>query len=364
MPGGRSVKYARTVLPGRSPMAILSPAEWSMVTVVLAFLAGAAVIGVLGSHLARVSDQLADVTHLGEAVFGAVFLGAATSLGGTVTSVTAAYQGFAEFAFSNAIGGIAAQTTFLAIADLFYRRANLEHAAASQQSLMQGALLCALLAIPLLAMSGPDFTIFWIHPASLAIFGAYYFGVRLIHRAGATPLWFPQQTAETHEDEPGETSTYPSTAKLWILFMLLVAGTAVGGYVVALSGVQIIERTGLSATVVGALFTAVATSLPELVTSVAAVRRGALTLAVGNIIGGNSFDIVFLTLSDIAYRPGSIYHAVGNGEVYLVALGILLTGILLLGLLRRERKGFANIGFESVLVLVVYVIGVVGLVMM
>jgi cation:H+ antiporter len=54
--------------------------------------------------------------------------------------------------------------------------------------------------------------------------------------------------------------------------------------------------------VVGGLFTAVSTSLPELVTSVAAVQQGALTLAVGGIIGGNSFDVMFVAFADIAYR--------------------------------------------------------------
>ena len=52
------------------------------------------------------------------------------------------------------------------------------------------------------------------------------------------------------------------------------------------------------------LMTAVATSLPELVTTLAAVRRGAAQLAVGGIIGGNAFDVLFLSASDVAYRDG------------------------------------------------------------
>ncbi len=79
------------------------------------------------------------------------------------------------------------------------------------------------------------------------------------------------------------------------------------------------------------------TSLPELVTSLAAVRRGALTLAVGGIIGGNTFDTLLVAFSDLAYQEGSIYHATTNQQVYLIALTMLLNGILLLGLLRREE---------------------------
>jgi cation:H+ antiporter len=80
---------------------------------------------------------------------GGVLLGATTSLSGTVTSVATAAQGHSEFAVSNAVGGIAAQTAFLAIADILYRRANLEHAAASLTNLTQSGTLILLLSIPL-----------------------------------------------------------------------------------------------------------------------------------------------------------------------------------------------------------------------
>jgi cation:H+ antiporter len=113
--------------------------------------------------------------------------------------------------------------------------------------------------------------------------------------------------------------------------------------------------------VVGTLFTAVSTSLPELVIALAAVRRGALALAVGNILGGNCFDVLFLVASDVAYRPGSLYHAVSAAQAGWLALGILLTAVLLLGMLRRQPHGPANIGFEGVLVLAFYAIGVAAL---
>ncbi|MEO2040107.1 MAG: sodium:calcium antiporter, partial [Martelella sp.] len=98
---------------------------------------------------------------------------------------------------------------------------------------------------------------------------------------------------------------------------------------------------------VGALMTAVVTSLPELVTTLAAVRRGALQLAVGGIIGGNTFDTLFLTLSDLAYRDGSLYHAIGKDDLIWLAVGLSATAILLLGLIVRQKAGPGRIGFES-----------------
>jgi cation:H+ antiporter len=132
--------------------------------------------------------------------------------------------------------------------------------------------------------------------------------------------------------------------------------------VVAITGIRIADQTGLSETAVGSLLTAIATSLPELVTSVAAVRQGSLTLAVGGIIGGNAFDTLFAAVADIAYRPGSIYHAITERQVFLIVLTILLISILLMGLIRREKRGIAGIGFESFFILLIYAGAVVFLV--
>lgn len=327
----------------------------------LVLLVGAVVIGVVGSRTVRLADALADATGLGEAIFGAVLLGASTSLPGIVTSVSAAASGHAELAYSNALGGIAAQTFFLAIADIAYRPANLEHAAASVSNMVQGALLIVLLAIVLLLMSAPSVVIGWIHPGSVLLLVAYCYGVRIARRSGTSATWRAIRTDKTVEDIPEARNTIPPDrlGRAWAVFAAHALVLAVAGYVVARAGIGLARGTELSESVVGAFFTAIATSLPELVTSVAAVRQGALTLAVANIVGGNTFDVLFIAFADVAYRDGSIYAAVGQRQVFIVALSIALTGLLLLGLLRREKHGVANIGFESLLILILYTVGVV-----
>lgn len=325
---------------------------------VVGFVAAAVAIGLAGSRLARVSDQIADKTGWGEAIVGAVFLGGSTSLSGIVTSVTAASQGRAELAVSNALGGIAAQTVFLAIADITYRRANLEHAAASVANLMQGVLLITLLAVPLVATSSQPVSLWGIHPASLFLIGAYGFGLKLITQAKTDPMWKATNTKESNLDEVDSSKVEDiSLTSLGLQFVPLALVIGAAGYVVAQTGGAIAAQTGLSETVVGAMLTAISTSLPELITAIAAVQRGALTLAVGDIIGGNCFDVLFLAFADMAYRDGSIYHAISDREIFVVSLTLLLIGMLLLGLLRRERYGLGNIGFESFLVIILYVGG-------
>lgn len=325
----------------------------SLVWLVCIFVAAGVVIVATGIPLVRRADQIADHTGMGEALTGGLLLGATTSLPGSVLSVSTAAFGHTELAISNAVGGIAAQTAFLSLADIAHRRANLEHAAASFTNLTQAALLIALLSIPLIAMSAPAFTIFQISPATVALFAGYALGMRLSAKAREEPMWKPSSTRETQGDEPAPKTAWKG-GRTWLEFAVLAAIAAVTGFVLAETSVELAAKSGLSQTAVGAVFTAVTTSLPELVTSIAAVRQGALTLAVGGIIGGNAFDVLFLALSDIAYRGGSIYHSMTEGNVFIIALSIAMTSVLLLGLLRREKHGIGGIGFESAIILTLY----------
>src|SRR6056297_3355830 len=159
---------------------------------IILFVISTIVIATVGTLLTRTADQLADLTGLGEALFGAIFLGGTTSLPGIVTSVVAAYNGHPELAVSNAIGGIAAQTLFLSIADITYRKTNLEHAAASFTNLMQGVLLISLLAIVIIGMSGPELSVLRVHPLSLLVIAGYIVGSKMISKAKDRPMWSPR----------------------------------------------------------------------------------------------------------------------------------------------------------------------------
>ena len=322
------------------------------------FMVCGAGIAILGTRLTGLGDALADRTGLGEAFVGAVFLGACTSLPGITASVTAALDGFASMAIANAIGGIAVQTTFLILADLSYPKANLEHAAASVPNMLQGALLITLLGLLLVAMVGPQFAIFSFHPVTPLLFIGYGMGQHLIRRSHDHPMWQPRMTSSTSTDQPEEESQRYTLQRLWCEFIVIGALLVMAGMVLTRAAETIGGRMGWTESLVGGLMIAITTSLPELVMSLAAVRRGALTLAVGNVLGGNAFDTLFAAVADIAYRPGSIYAAVSDREITMVALTIVMNGVLLLGLLSRERRGPANIGFEGSLILALYGVGI------
>ena len=333
--------------------------DWTLLQSAGVFAACAVLIGVFGTRITRVVDRLADRTGIGEAVAGALLLGASTSLSGVVLSVTAAWNGHAELAVGNALGGIAVQTLFLVAADFAYRPANLEHAAASEPNMMQNALLITLLALILLATSVPEVTFWQVHPATPIMFAVYIYGIRLVRRARENPMWYPSRTSETREDVPNTENRRLPLQRLVPEFLLLMLVLGACGWLLEPAAGGIARHTGLSQTAVGVLFTSVSTSLPELVTSIAAVRMGALTLAVGGIIGGNAYDTLFTAAADVAYRDGSIYHAVPGATLLWLNLTLLMSGLLMMGLLRRQRQGVAGVGMEGAAIVLLYVTGIV-----
>ncbi len=338
----------------------MSLASLSLPALLGIFAAAAALVTLCGVLLTGTADRLADRSGLGEALIGGVLLGATTSLSGVMVSITAAADGRASLAFANSVGGIAAQTAFLAIADLAYRRVNLEHAAADLANVFQAALLCLMLSLPILAFTVPQVELLGLHPVTLALPVIYVLGVRATAAVRADPMWQPVRTAETREDTPDEPQADSSAALAPLILRVIGLGLvlALTGWVISRTGAALSGRMGISETAVGALMTAVATSLPELVTTLAAARRGAVQLAVGGIIGGNAFDVLFLTASDVAYRDGAFYAALAPGDLFWLAIGLSMTAVLLLGLVLRQRAGPARIGFESVALIGLYGLGI------
>lgn len=111
-------------------------------------------------------------------------------------------------------------------------------------------------------------------------------------------------------------SAEPQAEKIYLpkqLFWLAVGLTAVivGGNLVVSSATDIAKAWGLSETLIGLTIVAIGTSLPELVTSVVAACKGDSSLALGNVLGSNIFNLLFIlglscTLSPIGVLPGAL----------------------------------------------------------
>jgi cation:H+ antiporter len=173
-------------------------------------------------------------------------------------------------------------------------------------------------------------------------------------------MWFPRKTRQTVPDTRDH-QYHNNLLLAWLGFIALACVTCIAGWVLMEAAKVIADQTGLSDTLVGGLLTALATSAPELVTTVAAIRYGALTLGVSNIFGTNCFNILVVAAADFGYRQGSIYNDIEPVQMMWGLAGILMAATLLLGMIRRQTYGIGRIGFESALILAAYavVLGVI-----
>jgi cation:H+ antiporter len=122
-----------------------------------------------------------------------------------------------------------------------------------------------------------------------------------------------------------------------------------------LVGVEIADAMGWRTTFVGTLIIAGATSLPELVVTLSALRLGALDMAIASLLGSNLFDIVVLAIDDLAYVQGPLLSAVSPTHAVTAFAAVIMSGIVIVALLYRPATRFhGTIGWASIGLLVIY----------
>jgi cation:H+ antiporter len=144
---------------------------------------------------------------------------------------------------------------------------------------------------------------------------------------------------------------------------------AVRGYLVAAAvvvaagswmpfvGKTIAELMGWHQTLVGTLFVALATSLPELAVTISALRIGALDMAIADLLGSNLFDILILGIDDLAYLPGSLLRHVSPLNAATALSAMMMSGVAIVGLLYRDRSRlFRTMGWTSLVLVSVYLL--------
>ncbi len=112
---------------------------------------------------------------------------------------------------------------------------------------------------------------------------------------------------------------------LWLELLLCLAVIGFAGYFLSRYGDIIAEKTGMSASWVGLILLATATSLPELVTGISAVTvANAPNIAVGDVLGSTVFNLAILVMLDALYQRETLYSRAAQGHILSAALGALL----------------------------------------
>ncbi len=338
------------------------------------FVLSAVVIWVAGIKLSDYTDVLAERLHLGAALGGTILLSVATNLPEIAITVAAALSGHVEVAVGNLLGGIAIQTVVLVALDVFGVRGErpLTFMAASLTLLLEAALVVAVLLVVVAGTQLPEGLILArLTPGPVLIVVIWVLGLRLIGGPGSALPWGDSGEAPESQDPPRghsrtatekrATSAGVGTARAAAVFGVAALLTLVAGVTIEKSGEQFFGDLGLSGVLFGSTVLAAATSLPELSTGLTAARAGDFKLAMGDIFGGNAFlPVLFVLVTLITGR--SVLPRAQASDIYLTALGALLTVVYLVGLVFRPRRKVAGMGVDSLAVLVLYAVGIAGLV--
>ncbi len=346
----------------------------SLPILLLIFVAGAIVVWVAGTQLSNTTDTISSRFHLGEALGGLIFLAIATNLPEIAITVSAALSHNLGIAIGNILGGIAIQTVVLAIVDGFGLGGKdpLTYRAASLSLVLEGVLVVAVLVIAIMGTQLPSSVIFVrITPGSLLILVFWLAGLWLISKARKGLPWHDSGRAPDRSKPPPRSDAasqgknsgnkQKSIASTILIFSCASLATLIAGAALEESGSAIADHIGLSGVLFGATVLAAATALPEVSTGFGSIKIGDFELAVSDIFGGNAFLPVLFIFADVLSGQSALSQA-KNSDIYLACLGVLLTTVYIYGLIFRPRRQFLYMGIDSFAVIMLYILGIVGLI--
>lgn len=318
-----------------------------MTAAALQFFLSAVVIVVAGTFLTRFADAIADLTKLGKLMVGSIFLAGATSLPELTVDVSAARMGLADVAVGDLLGSSLFNLLILGILDLSHRsrgrllsRVSAAHALSATMSIALTALVGVWIVMAF------DFTIVGVGIGSVTVLIAYVLGFRLVY--------YDQQMAAKQTGGQAEPVLVPAGR---LTLRQAVAGYVVAAAVIFIAGPflanaagRLAELTGLGDTFVGTTLVALSTSLPELATTLTALRGGAFDLALGNIFGSNCFNMMLVVPVDMAY-PGALLGAAAKTHMITCLATILVTSVAVLGQLYRIEQRLRFVEPDALLVI-------------
>lgn len=339
----------------------------SLMLLIPIFIIAAAAVWIAGIQLSNTTDIIDSRSGLGEALGGLIFLAIATNLPEIAIVVSASLAHNLGIAIGNILGGIAIQTVVLVFLDGFGLRhkAALTYKAASLQLVLEGVLVIGVLVISIMGTQLPQSMMFArMAPGDLLIVATWLVGLWLINKARTELPWHekgraPDTSRPTQRRSQEKIEKWSSSLVL-LVFIFSALVTLAAGVILEESGSAIATHIGWSGVLFGSTILAAATALPEISTGLAAVKIGDYTLAVSDIFGGNAFLPVLFLLATLLSGQ-SVLPQAQNTDIYLASLGALLTAVFIYGLIFRPKRQFLCLGIDSIVVLVVYILGIVGL---
>ena len=327
------------------------------------FLFSTIAIWISGFKLTKAIDAITSHYNLGEAFGGMVFLSIVTNLPEIAITAVAAYHRDYDIAISNILGGIAIQTVVLVLIDIFGvgRSAPLTEKGHSKILIVEGVALIFILSIVVMASQFPNTLIFarstpfewlilatWLGTIYLtSTFMSKKKTILVQHKVTVQMLRLPKSKFQ---------GTINAAFGVFIIGAIV---TLVAGWALEITGETLANRWGMSGVLFGGTILALCTALPEISTGIASAKIRDYNMAVSDIFGGNAFlPVLFLMASLIG--GDAILPNLKPSDIYLTVLGIILTGIYMIGMVVHSKKQIFQMGIDSFIVVIVYLLGLWG----
>jgi cation:H+ antiporter len=298
------------------------------------------------TQLAKYGDIIAVRTRLGGMFIGVLLLAGATSLPEVLTSISSLNQNAPNLAAGNLLGSNTFNMLLLAVIDIVNRNQRLLRKAALKHALTGSLAVFMIGLVVFFMLADIKIKIGWVGIDSLLIIAAYVVAIRLV------------QGNSAHASQPNIPPDIPEgTASLrrGIIGFLLAAGAlVVVTPIMVQSANEIAVITDLGTTFIGTTLVALVTSLPELVTTLAAIKIGADDMAIGNLFGSNMFNMFAIGFTDVFFTQGRFLAAIDPSFLLIGVIGLLMTGMGLIGNLAKLEKRIWFIEVDALALIVVY----------
>ena len=312
----------------------------------------ALIIILVGTKLTHYGDIIAEKTGLGRVWIGAALFPLATCLPEITSSSGAAWINAPNLAIGNIFGSIMFNLLIIAIADFAHGPGPLLSEVTTGQILtaILGIFLCAIAALSILTK--PTLMLVGIGIDSLILIVLYFLGIIVI---------FKYSKKNKPEDVLGlPEGNYAAYSLLHTNIKFLIAAIIIIFTAIKLAQVTNIlaDLTGWGTTFMGTIFLAIVTSLPELVTSITAIKIKAFDLAIGIVLGANILNMTIPFFSDIFYAGPPILSVVSPQHIISALMAIILTSIAIASIVYKPKKSVFSLGIAAWLIFLGYFLGI------
>ena len=324
------------------------------------FLICAAIVIIAGTKLSKYGDAITEKTSLTGAWVGLLLLATITSMPELVagaSSVAVVDPPQPNLAVGMVMGSNLFNLMIIGLLDLQYRRSPLL-AVASRQHLASAGLCILIIGIAgisiFIADDPSDWSIDRVGISSILLLISYFISLKLISG-------YEQKLVQEYSAEEPEKLNHAHISLRRTCVNFSIAGLVIIGASIWLAtiGDEIADETGWEASFVGSLFLAVISSLPELAVCTAAVKIGAIDMAIADVLGSNMFNTgVIIAASDLFFGEGSILSVSSTGLGWAAIIAIVMTGIVVLGIfVPTKRKLFKVASWEVPLLIALWASG-------